>query len=116
MSDKEKHIEEMAIIIAKQNCKPSGCENCDYAYEYGTKEESCEDYVSYRRMAEAFYNAGYRKHVEGEWKKTCVQDVFQCTNCKRPTKMDELCDSEILRAYCPNCGAKMKGGETDDRN
>jgi hypothetical protein len=51
MNDQKKQIEEMAIIIAKQNCKPSGCENCDYAYEYGTKEESCEDYVSYRRSA-----------------------------------------------------------------
>ena len=61
---KEKQIEEMAVIIAKQNCKPNGCENCDFAYEYDTKEESCEDYVSYRKMAEAFYNAGYRKQSE----------------------------------------------------
>jgi hypothetical protein len=57
-------IEEMAIIIAKQNCNPFGCENCDFAYEYGTKEESCEDYLAYRKMAEAFYNACYRKQ---EW-------------------------------------------------
>lgn len=65
--EKDKQIEEMTDIIVKQNCKPCGCENCDFAYEYGTKEESCEDYVSYRRMAEGFYNAGYRKQREGEW-------------------------------------------------
>lgn len=45
--------------------------------------------------------------VHGRWIKTCLPDIYQCTNCKRATKMDELCDSEILRAYCPNCGAKM---------
>ena len=45
--------------------------------------------------------------VHGRWMKTCLPDIYQCTNCKRATKMDELCDSEILRAYCPNCGAKM---------
>lgn len=52
-------------------------------------------------------------HNKGKWKKTCVPDVFQCTNCKRPTKMDELCDSKTLRAYCPNCGAGMDVNEDD---
>lgn len=43
----------------------------------------------------------------GEWLPTGLPDVFQCSRCKKGTKMDELCDSEILRAYCPNCGKKM---------
>ena len=47
--------------------------------------------------------------VHGRWLKTCLPDIYHCTNCKRATKMDELCDSEILRAYCPICGAKMDG-------
>ena len=45
----------------------------------------------------------------GEWVVTHLPDVFQCDYCKKATKMDELCDSEILRAYCPNCGARMDG-------
>lgn len=47
----------------------------------------------------------YRKHAR--WMKTCVPDVYQCSHCKKATKMDELCDSEVLRAFCPNCGVKM---------
>lgn len=47
----------------------------------------------------------YRKHAR--WIKTSVPDVYQCSHCKKATKMDELCDSEILRAFCPNCGVKM---------
>lgn len=50
--------------------------------------------------------------VHGRWMKTCLPDIYHCTNCKIATKMDELCDSEILRAYCPNCGAKMDGTPT----
>lgn len=45
----------------------------------------------------------------GKWVVTHLPDVFQCDYCKKATKMDELCDSEILRAYCPNCGARMDG-------
>ena len=58
-------------------------------------------------LANVLCEEGYSKEKKGEWVKTCVPDIFQCTNCKRPTKMDMLCDSEVLRAYCPNCGAKM---------
>lgn len=109
MTDKKKQIEEMAIIIAKQNCKPCGCENCDYAYEYGTKEESCEDYVLYRRMAEAFYDAGYRKPEEHEWEEVAIvksgEIVKRCYECP---VCSALCDTN--EPLCPNCGAKMKGG------
>ena len=61
MKDKEKQIEEMALQFAKKYCKACGCESCDWAYEFGTKEESCEDYLHYKQMAEHFYNLGYRK-------------------------------------------------------
>ena len=47
----------------------------------------------------------------GHWNKTCVPDIYQCDVCKRPVKMDELCDSEVMREYCPKCGAKMDGEE-----
>lgn len=47
---------------------------------------------------------------KGKWNKTCVPDVYQCDVCKKPVKMDEFCDSEVLRKFCPNCGADMRGG------
>ena len=43
----------------------------------------------------------------GRWIKSSFPDIYQCSHCKMPTKMDELCDSETLRAFCPNCGAIM---------
>lgn len=53
--------------------------------------------------------------VHTHWNKTCVPDVYQCNHCKKAVKMDFLCDSEVLREYCPKCGAKMdeeKGEQT----
>ena len=32
---------------------------------------------------------------------------FRCSECRRPCKCWTLTD------YCPNCGARMDGGETD---
>ena len=59
------------------------------------------------------YNAGYRKQSEGEWEteELTKADSYLffshiCSNCNyfykdaRPFGYD----------YCPNCGAKMKGG------
>lgn len=67
--------------------------------------------MSVLRLIDEQQTADVKKVEHGKWKQTCVPDVFQCSNCKRPTKMDGFCDSEILRAYCPNCGAKMDGGD-----
>lgn len=46
----------------------------------------------------------------GKWIK-CIdiltdRDSFTCSRCRMPNTID--------KPYCPNCGAKMKGGETDD--
>lgn len=49
---------------------------------------------------------GYRKQKEGEWIKPSTHSDIICSQCKRPPKI--LFGTEPL--YCPNCGAKMKGG------
>jgi hypothetical protein len=56
---RDKQIEEMAIELSKVNCKPKGCGYC--YLEYGTLENSCEEYLFYKKMAIALYNEGYRK-------------------------------------------------------
>ena len=54
--------------------------------------------------AEALYNAGYRKQKEGEWKKANEKyPRYVCTAC------NHLYNNKGYK-YCPNCGAKMKGG------
>ena len=55
-----------------------------------------EDWQS---LAEAIYNAGYRKQSEGEW--IGIWD-YECSVCNEY--------NDIKTKYCPNCGAKMKGG------
>ena len=52
-------------------------------------------------IATALYNAGYRKQSEGEWRE-CGWD-YVCS------ERNEF--SEFKTRFCPNCGAKMKGGE-----
>ena len=61
-------------------------------------------------LADYLTDKGYRKQSEGEWlvkwRSTFPQyepSEYECSNCGyRRT---------VLHKYCPNCGAKMKGGE-----
>lgn len=65
-------------------------------------------------VAEVILTAGYRKQIEGEWiKHPCS---YECTVCKEEFSVegyaedyDPITDYDLH--YCPNCGAKMKGGE-----
>ena len=69
--------------------------------------------LSYVEIAEHLYNAGYRKQSEGEWIKHPVS--YECTACKEEffvegyaEDYDPITDWDLH--FCPNCGAKMKGG------
>ena len=97
-----KQIEEIKNDLCNIECKGMKCNVC-YA--------GCE----YRILAEALYNAGYRKQSEsiscghendGEW--IDVEDTFlyryKCSLCGE-IKLGKMTN------FCPNCGAKMKGGE-----
>lgn len=60
----------------------------------------------------------YRKQSEGEWEvcsdeyEICASE-FVCSNCKESFVSSELTDKQFFKMmkFCPNCGAKMKGGE-----
>ena len=52
--------------------------------------------------AKALYWKGYRKQSEGEWREDFDGDCY-CTACGYYPKKD-------VKNFCPNCGAKMKGG------
>jgi rubrerythrin len=60
-------------------------------------------------IAKALYNKGYRKQSEGRWEKRVFvifdseKIGYRCSEC------NTTWDTET--PYCPNCGAKMKGGE-----
>lgn len=90
----EKQICEIAEII---------CDNmvhglCDTDGSIGN--HNCE----YKCRAKDLYNAGYRKKKEGEWIKYPHNPGIYCSLCKHKRRYRYIHD-----AYCPNCGAKMKG-------
>ena len=88
----KEQIEEMAKVIEKRcdrDCIPS-CDEC---------------------IAQTLYNAGYRKQKEGEWETVGDDDeelIFRCSCCSEEYSCE--LDMQLFAKFCPNCGAKMKGG------
>ena len=68
-------------------------------------------------IAGTFYTIGYRKQSEGEWigeadgcaDGELVYDVWHCSEYNYCID-DGTDDADLLPNFCPNCGAKMKGG------
>ena len=91
---KEKQIEEMARFM---------CGDCA---DYGTCEYNvCEGNLD---VATDLYNAGYRKQSEGENVATYPSSAFECSECHWQDW--DLLTADSAYNFCPNCGAKMKGG------
>ena len=92
---KEKQIEKIAKVI-KSSLDGLGCGNFSFT----------GDEIS-TMFAKDLYNAGYRKQIEGEWKK--FQELYPryvCTAC------NHLFNNKSYK-YCPNCGARMLGGKNE---
>ena len=92
---KEKLIEEMAKVV----------------------KEHIHEETSMWKVYEVLYNAGYRKQSEGHWitthctnggksprGRTIIYKTFTCDVCNKS-------NGRRKTNFCPNCGAKMKGGE-----
>lgn len=79
------------------------CPVCGFECDNPAKHEGCKCPKC------GFQDEKDRKQSEGEWEKRdfivfdFVKTAYRCTSCNTtwdaPTK------------FCPNCGAKMKGGE-----
>lgn len=67
-----------------------------------------EDWQS---LAEAVYNAGYRKQSEGTWEKSDIPgEKYVCSECGCACWYYDYEGDVAKSKFCPNCGAKMKGG------
>lgn len=52
----------------------------------------------------------YRKQSEGEWISNRQTDEYICSLCGAIAPVDCLKEDFYKSEFCPNCGAKMKGG------
>ena len=102
---REKQIEDMANILW----------HIPHGYNLNSYND-CEV------IAECIYDDGYyRKQSVGEWIDThhgkYENPIYACSQCGKGTLLkphiNELYNMEMIQAlspFCPNCGAKMKGG------
>ncbi len=100
MDQKEKQIVEMAKDICDICHQRHNCQS----YKYCTMAEL---------VAEGLFEAGYRKQREGEWES--YYGDYRCPCCKEAYRSEMLFIMESfpegkLPDFCPNCGARMKGG------
>ena len=101
----QRQIEEMAVELSEGGC--ADCRDCSYEDRFNCK-------LLYD--ASILYNAGYRKQSVGEWVENDYGQTV-CSHCDETAEVDawelELRDKVRYSKtkYCPNCGARMKGGE-----
>jgi hypothetical protein len=73
-------------------------------------------YGTLNAVAEHLYNADYRKQKEGEWidKPTGAYSRMQswCSACGKHSGIGGI-ESNRHKPFCPNCGAKMRGGKNE---
>ena len=96
---KEKQVEfEMAEMLEI-------IENAREVYASDVTDHTENEYIR-----EGLLNAGYRKQNEGEWGYDEGCDCFVCSVCER-SALNNYRGLSTMSKFCPNCGAKMKGGE-----
>ena len=106
--DREKQIEEIAREMCHLSAECKTCQICNERY-HGDDDDLCY----FKCVAKEIVNHGYRKQIEGKWEKF-EGERFICSNCAKVFGLGStatIYDVKRVWKYCPNCGAKMKGGE-----
>lgn len=102
---KEQAIKEAEAELRNKQIEEMAQDMYDALPDYEHNARDC------RNAAEEMFNKGYRKQSRGVWKVTVLENsptVFRtgaphCSICGKQARS--------RTAFCPNCGAKMKGGD-----
>ena len=114
MISRQKLIEELTDVIVKHTCKPSGCEDCLCAFEYGTVEESCEEYLEYNKLAEKIYSGFVVKIID---RKPPADQWIPCSSGILPKhKQNVFITIELLKGirYCTTVTYYTEMGIVDE--
>ena len=108
---KDKQIEGMAREMCHLSAECKTCQICNERY-HGDDDDLCY----FQCVAKEIINHGYRKQSEGHWMvhhctnggksqrgRTIIYKTFTCDSCGKS-------NGRRQPPFCPNCGAKMKGG------
>ena len=109
MSDyikREDAVRRIAVLIAAE------------AESDGYEDQPMENYIEYASEDLAdIPSADVAPVRHGKWMKTgAYPHRVYCSVCSRTyaqAHWEVWKDGSLARAYCPNCGAKMDGGDTD---
>lgn len=73
------------------------------------------DWVRKRYMGELerIPPSDVRPVVRGHWERVEGDSRFMCSVCKSKEHVPTIMGQPTVWDYCPNCGAWMKGGESD---
>jgi hypothetical protein len=94
------------------------CKRIDYELEYHNKsikeaEEELPIKCRYFKNKSDVQEVKHGKWVEW-WDDNYLSYCHKCSECGAyPLTKEETIHDEVLSAYCPNCGAKMDGGNNE---
>lgn len=81
-----------------------GFKLCRYCFD-----GNCTKKVEYDRCEYREYKDSLQLHGRWEWD---TQDIYWCTNCNEKIYVKEVMGIPDWK-YCPSCGAKMDGGDSN---
>lgn len=77
--------------------------------------DTVDDCVELAKRIKALLTADVEPVVHGRWINAplCGNDNCRCSACGSWHNIHANLRGEIMQKYCPNCGAKMDGGDND---
>lgn len=109
----------MAEYIGCRNCDSPDCKGCNLKnLETMLNNGKFDCMMNENRCINPAADVAPVRH--GRWEDSTDEwlgtDVYTCSKCRESYVLVEGTPKENLWNYCPNCGAKMDGGDCDEVN